>query len=332
MTISAPFANVLSAGRAQFNQRVTEARRRFPAFDTNAFADFLQAGVDRVVRSVVEIAPEQVPLVVMAAYDIALELIGQALAGPGSRITLVDQVWHDVAPKYARLAAQYPAEVLGSLSNAAIYIAKTSNARNGQWVAEMIALAPHATSLPYLQAIGQVLAWRAGLAHFRTGAIEAADQLPENVALAAFGVANSMPWTTVRDQLLADPWWKPDRENRDSAGMEIGGFDGFGGEFAAPPEVRACQEGFVVKSTDRYFLLIADAYGGALHAATAEEFEHANGRTFNTELSIHDSRLFIKGKAIALDLPPDGIHAVCNSHTVAVTSPCTHAIRLLPLR
>ena len=33
----------------------------------------------------------------------------------------------------------------------------------------------------------------------------------------------------------------------------------------------------------------------------------------------------------ALDLPADGLHIVCNGHTVALTSPFTHTIRLLPL-
>ena len=134
MTISDPLARVLAAGRAQFNARVAEAKHHYPALDSMAFAAFLRTSVDAVVRSVAEIAPERVAPVAVVAYDIGLELVGQALAGPGARSELIDRVWQALAPQYARLVSEQPVEVLGALTNAAVNIGKVPNARADQWM------------------------------------------------------------------------------------------------------------------------------------------------------------------------------------------------------
>lgn len=331
MAISEPFAKVLAAGRTQFNLRVAEARRRYPAFDTSAFADFLQDGVDCVVLAVAHAAPERVASTSLVAYDFALDLVGQALAGPKARSPLVNQVWQDIAPAYARLAAENPVEVLGLLSNAAINIGKVASARCEQWAQEMTAISPKVESLPQLQAIGQVLAWRAGLAHFRLGAIQAADQLPEALALAAMAAPATTPWAELKSRLLANPWHMPDNTVSSSGGIEIGQFTGFGGEFSEPPEIRACPEGFFIKSGTRYAFLIADAFGAVLHSATAEEFEHAQSYKF-PKATINGSRITLGKRTVDLDLPANQLAAVCNADTAAVMSPYTHAIRLLPLQ
>lgn len=334
MAISEPFAKVLSAGRAQFNQRVTEARRRYPAFDTGAFADFLQTGIDKVVIAVAQTVPERVSTTALVAYDMALELVGQALAGPKARNPLVNRIWQEVLPSYSRLVAEHPVEVLGTMSNAAVNIGKVSNARPDQWIREMCALASQVESLVHLQALGQVLAWRCGVAHFRLGAIQVADQLPEHLALAALGSNAGAAWSDVRDKLLADPWWTPIPVHGSAVhpGLEVGRFTGFAGEFDEPPEVRASPEGFFVRSKERYSFLVADAFGAVLHAASQEEFDHAKRHNFPKAVTLSRNRLVIGKREIDLDLPADHISVAHNTHTVAVTSPFTHAIRLLPLQ
>jgi hypothetical protein len=223
---------------------------------------------------------------------------------------------------------------LGSLSNAAVNLGKVANARTEQWMRDMAALAPRVETLPQFQAVGQILAWRAGIAHFRIGAIHAASQLPGELALAAMGVGDDVQWSALRGQLLADPWWLPaqaDPEKRHAV-IELGAFTGFGGQFAEPPQVRACPEGFFVRSASRYHFLVADAFGAVLHAATVEEFDHAKHYRFARAAAVQGTRLVIGTRQIDLDLPAHAIAVECNAHTVAVTSPFTHAIRLLPLQ
>ncbi|MBG6223384.1 hypothetical protein IWX79_004353 [Janthinobacterium sp. CAN_S1] len=83
--ISPAFASILAGGRAQFNGRAAEARRRFPSLDMAAFGAFLHDGVDPLVVAVADAAPERAGGVTLAAYDMALELVGHGLAGPTAK-------------------------------------------------------------------------------------------------------------------------------------------------------------------------------------------------------------------------------------------------------
>lgn len=321
--ISPAFAAILASGRAQFNGRAAEARRRFPALDMTAFGAFLHDGVDPLVAAVAAAAPERAGSVTLAAYDMALELVGHGLAGPAAKNPFLNTVWRELAPSFAPLLAAAPVEVLGMLSNAAIHLGAVAAARPAQWQRELAALAPQVATVAQLRAVGQVLAWRAGVAHFRQGALAAADTLPPALALAAFGEPGAQ-WAQVHAQLMANPW----RGNAD--GREFGSFTGLGGDFGTPPQVRATPDGFVVRSAERHYLLVADAYGAVLHGATAQEFELAQ-TSVPASVRLDDATVHVGARGIALDLPPGNIALAANAHTLAITSPWTHAIRLLPL-
>lgn len=326
--ISSAFAQVLASGRPEFNRRAAEARRRYPNFDAQAFAALLESGVDGVVQLAAARAPDRSGGVAMAAYDVALELVGQGQAGP-----LIVQVWRELATCYPALLLAQPARLLGMLTNAALHLERSGAARPAQWLVLMQALAPQIEDWQQLETVGQICAWRSGLAHFRTGAIEAADALPEALALAAFGSTQG-GWQALRTVLLADPWWTPDPAERQRAqqGREFGSFSGFGGAFAMPPQVRPAADGFWVRSGDRYSLLVADACGAVLHGATADEYEYLQQPAPRGVVSLSGQRLTLGQRQIELDLPAQGLAATANQHTVAVTSAYSHAILLLPLR
>ena len=321
--ISPAFASILASGRAQFNARAVEARRRFPSLDMAAFGAFLHDGVDPLVVAVAAAAPERVGGATLAAYDMALELVGHGLAGPAAKNPFVNTVWRELAPQFSPLLATAPVDVLGMLSNAAIHIGGVAGARPAQWQRELAALAAQIATLAQLRAVGQVLAWRAGVAHFRQGALAAANTLPPALALAAFGEPGAQ-WPQVHAQLQENPW----RGNAE--GREFGSFTGLGGGFGTPPQVRATKDGFVVRSAERHYLLVADAYGAVLHSATAQEFEHAQTGV-PADVRVDGATLQIGARRIALDLPAGDIALAANAHTLAITSPWTHAVRLLPL-
>lgn len=321
--ISPAFAAILAGGRAQFNARAAEARRRFPSLDMAAFGAFLHDGVDPLVAAVSSAAPERAGGAALAAYDMALELVGHGLAGPAAKNPFLNTVWRELAPQFAPLLATAPVDVLGMLSNAAVHIASVAGARPAQWQRELNALAAQIATLAQLRAVGQVLAWRAGVAHFRQGALAAADTLPPALALAAFDEPGAQ-WPQVHAQLQGNPW----RGNAE--GREFGSFTGLGGDFGTPPQVRASADGFVVRSAERHYLLVADAFGAVLHSATAQEFEQAQ-TGMPASVRLDGATVHVGARRIELDMPAGDIAIAANAHTVAVTSPWTHAIRLLPL-
>lgn len=333
MAISAPLAQVLAAERARFNALFVDARHRYPTLDSAAFTKFLETVVDRIVTSAAAIAPGRVATVTGVAYSLALELIGQGLAGPAARTDAANRAWSELAPRYARLVVEQPLAVLGALTNASLNVEKTPSARVGEWLQLMGDLAPRVETIPQMRIVGQVAAWVAGVAHLRRGALHAADSLPEAISLAATGAEPAARWTDVKAKLMHDPWWSP--RQADSApirhGVELGQFSGFGGLFHRPPEARACKEGFVLKSEARYYLLIADVFGAVFHAATEGDFTEAAIDTDHEPVPrLKGATLSLAYKSVDLDLPTDGLQLAFNAHTVAVTSPYTFAIRLFP--
>jgi hypothetical protein len=325
--VSAQFASLLAAGRPEFNRRAAEARRRNPSFDAGAFGVFVSTSVDAVVGIVAGRAPDRAGAAAFAAYDIGLALAAKARAG-----TAVEQAWAALAPHYAALLAAQPAGVLGLLTNAALHLEKSRVARIPEWLSLMAALAPQVADLRQLEVAGQICAWRSGLAHFRAGAIAAGDTVPEPLALAAFGVIG-MSWPEARDRLRGDPWWSADGAARQRLrqGTEIGGFAGFGGEFAQPPEARPAPDGFWIRSGEHYALLIADACGAVLHPASAEEYTHHAVQARDVKIARFGEQLTINGRVLETDLPSETLRLVCSDRSMAITSPYSHAIRVLPL-
>lgn len=326
--VSRAFADVLAAGRSSFNHRVREAQRTFPAFRADAFLRFLEEGVDPVAVAVGQLDRSRLPAAIDAAYDIALALAGRALVGPGARSPVLGEAWRSLFPQLASLIAVQPAQVLALLSNAIIHLEGIGGARIGQWRDELAALAPQLQSVEQLRVAGQVLAWRAGAAHFRAGAIAAAANLPEALALRAFGAAGWSSWPAFRRHVEHDPWWgggnpQAARERR------VGGFSGFGGPFTTPPDIRVAGNAFLVKSGDRHWLLNADAYGAVLRPANAGEFAFAAAMEPACDYTIRDGVLCVGAQRIDLDVPEPGLVVRASAATIALASPYSHAIRLL---
>lgn len=321
MTISAAFTRVLAAGRRQFNARVEEAKRRCPAFDTGNFASFLESSVDVVIVAVDAAAPARTMAVALAAYDIALSLCMQGLVGVAARNAVVNETWSRLLPMLAARIAEQPQDVLGALSNAAVHLAGVDGARCDEWLAMMADAGPQAESVGQLLDLGKVLAWRAGMAHWRAGALAVVDGLPPALQRAALGASSQDEWAAVRSAQAADPW--ASTQARRSEGWLLGAFTGFGGRFAQPPKLRVGPDGFVVCSGTRHFLAIADAFGAVLLPATADEFAAAAAPRAPDTLGAQD---------LAFGLPAESLVIAASAHSLAIASPYTHTIRLLPLR
>lgn len=328
--ISQEFADALANARSRFNQRTRDAVRRYPAFRTDVFRRFLEDCIDPVVAGVASCSPERLPAVVHVAYDIALELSGRAQIGTTARSPVLADAWTGLFPRFSGLIAAQPGPVLSALSNAVLYLDATVGVRTNQWLDEMAALASQIKSVEELRSVGQVVAWRAGAAHFRPVAIAAATTLPEPLALAALGCPTTVSWPQLRAQIERDPWTVPSGHYT-ATERAIGSFAGFGGPFAAPPEVRYGLRGFVVRSGEHYFLLIADAYGAVLLPASAEEFESTSADVGRCDFNVAGEELLIGSQRMMLDVPSADLSVCATGHTIVITSPYTHVIRVARL-
>ena len=334
--VSPTLGAVLRAERHQLNERFAAARVRHPDLDAEAFTGFIRGAVDPLVGAVSRTRFDRVTDVTLAAYDIALELVGQKLVGRSARTPHVGGAWRRILPEAASLVAAEPQRMIAAVCNASHHVSSTPGARPGAWIELMVRLAGQCSDTATFLTLGQVAAWRAGMAHFRETALAAADKLPEPIALAALETPGAR-WSQVRDRLTRDPWFDPAAPNDTPAMPRIvaraGAFRGFGGLFTEPPTVAMANGQLFVRGGGECWLLTADAFGATFHRAAEEEFERARTEAAVPEgVSVRGATALIRGTNVRLPSAFDEVTSACASRTtLALTSARTHAVLLVAL-
>ena len=330
--VSAPLAAVLRNRREDFNARFERARHLFPQLDGEQVFDFVREAVDPVAVAVDAVDPTAVDAVISAAYDAALTLVGQKLAGSAGRYPTIAEGWKRVLPASATHLVRAPERVIAALSNA-LHSLASAGAGTGTWIATMTRLAPHCADVESLLQAGQVAAWRAGLAHFRDGALALAATLPSQLAALAIGIERDT--ADVLSRLSKDIWFDPtagDQSARLRIAREVGAFRGYGGLFKQPPQIAAIGGGWLVRSADDHWFLTVDAFGATFHRATADEW---NAVTHDVRLppATRLSGQTLKQGASSISLPTSGpiTSATTAGNTLALTSSHTHTILFVAL-
>ena len=275
--ITGPLAEALARGRDTYNARVAAARPS-TAIDGEALLAALRA-MDPIVRAAHARDPAVVDTVVSALFDGVLELVPRGVLGPGARLPEVETAWRAVLGASSRMLCADPRRVVAATVNALTRLAEYRGTRLGDWVTTMAALSERAADVDVWLQAGVVAAWRSGLAHARTGALDTCARLPAALAAVAVGLDPTTSEETmarVVERLRGDPWaWPPHVASGEEPPLgiklvcHIGGFRGFGagGQFIAPPRVGLREGVFIVTDGERLFELHADFFGATLVAA-----------------------------------------------------------------
>ena len=329
-----PLASVLRSGRDVFNAKFADARRKYPDLDAAAFHEFIRTTLDPLAQACT-LPLEQLTTVIAAAYDVGLELTGEKMLGNDARGRWLANALGRIPAANWPLAAAAPEPLFAALSNAVHHLAKARSARVEEWIEHLAALAGRCPDLATLLKVGQVLAWRAGLAHLRSGALAVANTLPEALALSAVGAPESAAWPSLREQLERDVWLDP-RSNQASksrplhVAAKVGAFRGLGGNFPQPPIVAALDDQLFVRSGEFCWLLIADVFGHSLHHASLAEFEGAkSGAGASTGVRVTAATVTANGQDIPNPAAGNMTSCAVLSHTIAITSSHSHAIILI---
>lgn len=332
-TASPELASALRAHRDALNARFAMARRRTPALEPEAFGAFLCDRVGPLVEAVAARAPEHTARVTELAFDAALELVGQRLAGLGARHPGLEEALSRVWVAGAAQIAAAPGRLLAATANALILLHETPGARPAVWAEEMVRFAPVAPDPGLWLALGQVAAWRAGLAHYRSSALRVAAALPDAVRSLAVGGPSTGDGVFLLARLETDPWFRPEAAavSTDAPRVvaRVGAFRGFGGVFPAPPTVGAGPHAHFVESGETRWWLYADAFGATLHRAQAEE----RPGKLQADSTWRIERGVLWCGAHHLDLPVVGAvtSAARLGNTLAVTCARSHSILLVRL-
>lgn len=322
---------ILTANRARYNTKFAEARHYKPTLEGEAFADLLRNLVAPVVESVHQVRPEATEAVTEALYDTVLDLLAQDFLGPTTRYPAITSGWTHVLPKLGKFLAANPRAVIGAVTNGLYNIAATPGARPGEWLRDLIALDEVCDDVDALLKAGQVCAWRAGLAHYRTDALTLAAELPQPVARLALGLPadDAQPFESILARLHSSPWESPIASLQSphlKIVKRVGAFRGFGGLFMVPPIVEPAGEHFLVTDGESTWLLTADVFGATFHRMAkptpSAKVESPFKLNRNGEVSFNRQKQTFSELAQATS-------SAGNTHTLAVTVPYSHSIYLV---
>ena len=267
MTLCQSLTDVLRGGRSEFNRRFALAQQRYPGLDGAAFSALLAGPVNAIVERVVRIDTGAVPALVDTLYDTSLALLGQRWIGPGGRAPSVVSGWELLAEHAPALLAQQPQALIISIANALSHW--STHGGGDDWLLKLAQLASRARSPDDLLRAGQVAAWRHGLAHFRSSALERARTLDRELLSLSLGVAPENWHESMLVRLHAERWYRPDQPDTSAAPRivgQVGAFVGFGGRFEEPPLAGEIGGELLLDSGSARFSLYADAYGANVQA------------------------------------------------------------------
>jgi hypothetical protein len=334
--LSGPVAGALRRGRDRYNTKFALARRSFPTLDGASLGEHLRVYVAPIVEAVALAAQDET---FDALYDISLELLGKELFGPQTRYPLILRGWRELLPAAPQFLTAEPRRVAGAITNALYNLAVEPNAKPELWLEEMRDVAPHCADAGQFLAAGQVLAWRAGLAQYRAGALAAARNLPDKLARTVLALSSAAPPVPEAINLLEqDPWLDPARMSSAPPQRQwlqvmasAGGFRGFGGPFLTPPTV-VCQDGqLIVSDAESSWLVTADLFGATLHrlgGALPPDAPNSSNQAF----TLNGLGKITNGlQSHTIKWLAGSSSAAANETTLAATLPLSHLLFLVAL-
>jgi hypothetical protein len=334
--IHGPFARTLEAGRDRFNALFAQARWDMPRLDADAFANHLGASIAPIVEAVAQTVPEKSDETAEVLFELSLRLVGKEFLGPRSRYPQLADGWDRLLRGLPRLLAAAPRSFAGAVGNALYNLSITPNARPAEWTATMLELGPRCPDLPVFLDAGKVVAWRAGLAHYRDGALDIGAALEPSLARAALGIPaeDQTPLELIVHRLRDDPWLLPAAAGRPAPAEKqlrivarVGAFRGFGGLFLRPPRIALADDELHVTDGESCWLLRADIFGATLHRVGVE-LPHGARTDYSTNPGSPIGAIRRTKSVEELQLRTS---FAATRTTLAVTTSLSHAVYLLAL-
>ena len=340
VSVSNTFAETLKRGRERYNTKFALARHVYPALDGETFSAHLAKVVGPIVEVVAKENREKIDVITDALYDLSLELIGKDFFGRQVRYPAMLEGWEFLLPLIPNLLVQDALTITSSITNAIYNLSVETSARPRFWLEIMAEIGSRCSDVAAFLEAGKIVAWRAGLAHYREGALKACRSLKPEIACLCLGIDETQNVIDLESwliQLERDPWLNPSevsnglkKEQRLRIVREVGAFRGFGGLFIAPPRISYSDGQFLVYDTEQWWMMTADIFGATFHRLGQSLSGVKNVLNFNARID-SQGRVTMNGHQASFYTLADGTSFASDDTTLAVTVPLSHSIYLIAL-
>jgi hypothetical protein len=346
-SIGPAFELVLRERRHAYNFTWRQARDRFPHLSNDDAASFFVSDLAPLISALSNesatavlptVLPAALPAVLPAvradrlesicdiAVDVGARASGLRLLGVNATQPWVTKLWRETFPLLARHIADNPLFVITELSHATAQFSAHAASRPQQWLRLLTSLGPQAADLEQLRLLGKVIAWRSGLAHYRSGALIAADELPTTLVERALEIPEGQSWSQWREALHESPW-PTSLVGTELLLARVGWFRGLGGVFTEPPLLATRDGDLIARSGTDAWLVTADAFGSTLHRS--DDGGVPAGLIAEEPAVILGDYVFVGSQAVELGAAAPVTSAVQQGNVLALTLKNSHAIWLL---
>ncbi len=272
----------LERQRTRFNTMFIQAKQSKSQLDASAFMEHLRNTIEPIIERIQESEPSAVDKSLAVLYETSLQLMASNLLFNTSKYQAIDYGWKNIFPNLAHLLSQSPQHFVGAVTNALYNLDQSQCADYESWCSKLIEIGQRTQSLEITLEAGKVLAWQAGLAHYRQSALDAVLSLPTHAALFSLGFENSkveMSVAEIVQRARNTPWVKPAAMVTAAAcksqlhmAARLGEFRGLGGNFLRPPIVSLRDEDFHLTDGENSWILSSDIFGTTLKQTAFESF------------------------------------------------------------
>ena len=327
----------LLRNRDRYNTKFALARHTYPALDGEAFGKHLKKTVEPIVESISENDVEKIDAVTDALYDLSLELIGKDFFGRQIRYPSVLDGWEILLPLIPNLLSKDPLKLTSAVTNALYNLSIEPNARPSFWIETMIEIGKLCEDTEEFLEAGKIIAWRAGLAHYREGALEVCRDLKTEIACAALGINEVQNIESLISQLEQDPWLNPQeflggitKEKRLRVVSVVGAFRGFGGLFIAPPKITYTDGQFLIYDSENWWAMTADCFGATFHrmGQTISRLKNESNPNFRID---EKGKVEMNEHRASFHHLAEGTSFAADETTLAVTLPLSHSVYLIAM-
>lgn len=265
--INPSLAEVLRAGRTDFNQRFKAAQQQYRGLMAEDWLTYVKDTLSPVAEKLAAHDAGSVASVINVLYDQGLSLVGQHWLGAQSRVPVLAVLYRQLLGALAPALAQDPHRLSGSLLNALYQICQHDPRLARTWADALSRIAAKISDVETVLALGVLLAWRAGLPAYRAAALQAGSALPADLAQAALALP-APPDAALWASLQRQPTLTPDDIGRNMPELQwlgwLGGYRGLGGPtalFARRPQIGLAGGKLAASDGEYTWWLAADGFG-----------------------------------------------------------------------
>lgn len=338
--ITGPLAEALESGREHFNAQFDHASRVAPRLNPEEFVGLLRRTLALVVEAAHRAQAERTGEVVEALYLLSLELLGKGLLGSNSKHPLIEEAWRRLLPAAPLLLAQWPTRFAGAITNAVYNLSSVQPGAAAKWIEHMERIGKECQTLDEYRHVGEVMAWRSGMAHYRAEALKLCAHLPDHLARLALGLPEgegASRAVEILEEFRNDPWRQPAVVRHDAKKQRrlrtvamLGAFRGFGGQFIAPPRVTVADGVFLACDAESCWTVHADVFGATLLRSGVEAPAPSKSSTGKFRIDPKGEVRIAEYREVFSILSGASSFAA-DEHTLAVTIPHSHSVYLVAL-